>query len=705
MPADGTEGGEPCPGESAAPDARLDDETLTRTIGDAQTVRDVFEQMPNMMVGIGGPDQRFDAANAAYRTFFSRPRLVGLSVREAFAEVAGQRVYELVERVYATGKPQRGREWRFQVDVTGTGVPEEFYADFIMAPRRSADGTVSGLVVSLDDVTERVRERKAAEAHAADTEHRHRATRDVVAELQQALLPTALPALPQARVAGRYLVAAHDQAAGGDWFDAVPLADGSVALVVGDVVGHGVAASAAMGQLRAVLTELLTSEPDLATLLGRVDAFAARDPALRAATLALAVLDPATGTLRYGLAGHPPPLVVDDSGATRYLPDTGSPPLGTGSPPLMATETLAPGELVLLYSDGLIERPHRTLEQGMSELAQVSSDAATGRAMPTGAAPSPAERVCQLSVELLTRTGYADDVTTLAARRLPEPVPTFDRELRSHPASLGAVRRSLEAWLDALEPLAADRDAVALALWEAVTNAVEHAYPAGQPGTIWLHAALAPNGNVECRVTDHGAWRAPGRATTHRGRGLLLADQLVDRLTVSHHGDAGPSQDGKRPAQASGTVVQLRHRLNRPAMLASEASAQPAMPPDRPPYGVDTETRDDPPRVSVGGPIDITTSDELYRDLLGACRGGVLPLTVDLADVTHLASAGVRVLFDVRDQLAAHGQTLTVLAPAGSQARAVLDLVHLPSTEGDGALGAAAARSNRASAGNGPEPS
>src|SRR4249919_2602692 len=99
-------------------------------------------------------------------------------------------------------------------------------------------------------------------AHDDDTVARLVA-REIVAELQQALLPTSLPVLPRARIAARYLAAGHEQSAGGDWFDAIPLAGGSVALVVGDVVGHGVAASAAMGQLRAVLAELLAAEGDL----------------------------------------------------------------------------------------------------------------------------------------------------------------------------------------------------------------------------------------------------------------------------------------------------------------------------------------------------------------------------------------------------------------------------------------------------------
>jgi len=88
---------------------------------------------------------------------------------------------------------------------------------------------------------------------AADPEFGNPAGRGIVAELQEALLPTALPVLPRARIAARYLVAGQEQAAGGDWFDAIPLDGGAVALVVGDVVGHGLSASAAMGQLRAVL--------------------------------------------------------------------------------------------------------------------------------------------------------------------------------------------------------------------------------------------------------------------------------------------------------------------------------------------------------------------------------------------------------------------------------------------------------------------
>ena len=288
--------------------------------------------------------------------------------------------------------------------------------------------------------------------------------------------------LPRARIAARYLVAGQEQAAGGDWFDAIPLDGGAVALVVGDVVGHGLAASAAMGQLRAVLAELLAAEDDLGQVLRRTDAFAARMPSLRAATLVLVVLDPVAGTLRYTTCGHPPPLVIGVDGKARYLEGTGTGPLGTGSAPVLASSALAPGELVLLYSDGLVERPDRTIAEGMGELAVVAADAAANRPNGHGADPDAAERVCQLSVEVLTRTGHTDDITALAAQWLADPVPPLQLALPSARPSLTTARDAFADWLSRLDATADDWEALHLAMVEMVTNAIEHAYPREAPG-------------------------------------------------------------------------------------------------------------------------------------------------------------------------------------------------------------------------------
>jgi anti-sigma regulatory factor (Ser/Thr protein kinase)/anti-anti-sigma regulatory factor len=493
--------------------------------------------------------------------------------------------------------------------------------------------------------------------------------RRIVAEFQEALLPTTLPVLPQARIAARYLVAGHEQAAGGDWFDAIPLADGTVALIVGDVVGHGVAASAAMGQLRAVLAELLAAEKDLEHVLKRADAFAARMPALRAATLVLAVLDPADGEVRYTTCGHPPPLVIGTEGTARYLEGTGTGPLGTGSAPVLAADRLASGELLLLYSDGLIERPDQTMAEGMAELAAVAADAAGT----LGADPAAAERVCQLTVEQLTRAGHADDITALAAQWLAEPVPALHLELPSRRPSLTKARDAFAGWLSRLDAAADDWEALHLAMVEVFTNAIEHAYSHEAPGNVELDARLGDDGYVECLVTDQGTWRPPSPADADRGHGLMVAGQVVDRLLVSH-----PWQ------KAKGTTVALRHRLRRPAVLASGHRREHADRPDEPPFAVDTSVAaGGTARALVSGAVDITTADKLARRLLSVSRGGTIPLVADLSGVTQLASAGVRALYAVSGQLAAHGHALTLITAPGSGAGVVLDLVQLAHVPGE----------------------
>ena len=521
--------------------------------------------------------------------------------------------------------------------------------------------------------------------------------REIVAVLQEALLPTALPVLPRARIAARYLVAGQEQAAGGDWFDAIPLADGSVALVVGDVVGHGVAAAAAMGQLSAVLAELLAAQADLGTVLERADAFAARTPALRAATLVLAVLDPAGGTLRYTTCGHPPPLVIGIDRTARYLEGTGTGPLGTGSPPVLATSVLAPGELLMLYSDGLVERPGRTIAEGMAELAVAAVGAAAESAAESGAerarapaadpaAAEAAERVCQRTVELLTLAGRADDITTLAVQRLADPVPALRLELPSERASLTTARDAFAGWLSRLGAAADDADALHLALVEVFTNAIEHAYPRGEPGIIELEATLGDDGNVECRVTDHGSWRQPDPADADRGHGLMVAGQVVDQLLVSH-----PRRLADGTAGSRGTIVTLRHRLGRPAVLASGHDGAHASHPADPPFAVETSIAESATaRALVRGPVDITTADQLARRLLSVSRGGTVPLVADLTGVTQLASAGVRALYAVSGRMAAHGQGLTLITAPGSAAHLVLDLVRLAHIAGDQRLPAAA---------------
>jgi serine phosphatase RsbU (regulator of sigma subunit)/anti-sigma regulatory factor (Ser/Thr protein kinase)/anti-anti-sigma regulatory factor len=634
--------------------------------------REIFDVVPVMVIAFSGPEHRVTAANAASRALLGRGDLIGRTDREALPEFAGQQLHELLDRVYARDETEVAREWRFQVD-GGAGTIIDSYVDFVCAPWHTPDGAVAGVVIAANDTTAQVRQRNEALGQAADAHRQYEAARNVATELQQALLPTMLPVLPQTRLAARYLVADHEQAAGGDWFDAIVLADGVVALVVGDVVGHGVTASAAMGQLRAVLNDRLVANPDLAAALAEADAFAARTPGLHASTLALVALDPASGALRYATCGHPPPLVIADDGRTRFLPATGSGPLGTRSAPVLAVDQLEPGELVFLYSDGLVERPGLTNSDGMSELAKLAADAALNRARPAGSASSAPERVCQLTVELLTRTGYADDVTALAAQRLPEPVPPLQLELPATLAALTTARRALTEWMQAVDPVADDRAALQLAVAEILLNAVEHAYPPEKAGVIGLDLSIRDEGYVECRIADHGTWRIPDKSASSRGHGLMLVEHLIDDVLISH-----PPQVASVPRGTRGTIVTLRHRLHRPAVLGTEASSRQRAQLSEEPFEVDAGLTDNASLVIVRGPVDVFTAEQFTRELLTESCGGTLPLVADLTGVSQLASAGVGALFEVREQLTAQLQELTLIAEPGSDVATVLELVCLP---------------------------
>ncbi|ODU05195.1 MAG: hypothetical protein ABS81_08240 [Pseudonocardia sp. SCN 72-86] len=385
-----------------------------RVFGDPRVVAECFEDLPAHVFVFEGPEHVVAAVNRAVRAVL-RPgrRVVGLPVREALPEVDGQRLAEVLDTAYTGGRTVSGREWRVVVDDDGDGRLAELYLDFTVVPTRPGNGAARGVVLHAMDVTDVVAARRTAEAQATAFEQRYQAALDEVMALQRTLLPERLPVLPGLGIAARYLVADREQGAGGDWFDAVPLGDGRVGLVVGDVVGSGPRASAVMGQLRAVLMELLLDGSELPEVLARLDRFVARVPGATASTVCLAVLDPADGRLDYACCGHPPPLVLAADGQARYLPVGPGGPLGvvaTTTPVPVQSMRLRAGDVVLFYTDGLVERPDRPLQQGMDLLRVVADEArAPGTSsMPAAAA---ADRLCELTVERMTRDGHTDDVT------------------------------------------------------------------------------------------------------------------------------------------------------------------------------------------------------------------------------------------------------------------------------------------------------
>ncbi|MFI5934454.1 SpoIIE family protein phosphatase [Actinoplanes sp. NPDC051494] len=627
-------------------------------VTDPDIVASAADQMPFIVIVCEGADLRLVHVNAATRALVDGRETLGRTLADVFADVSGQQWIEMYAGVYRSGVPVTGAEWRATLTRPDGGIHEVF-ANFSITPWRHDDGTIRGVIGAGFDVTEMVRARATAERQTAQLRERYEQTRDVVTALQSELLPRGVPVLPGLQIAASYLLADADRAAGGDWYDAIVRPDGTVALVVGDVVGHGVTASGVMGQLRAVLDDRLSCGATIAESLAAADRFARRLPAAHATTVGVVVLDRVAGTLAYCTAGHPPPLVVDAGGTTRYLPGTGGTPLGTGGEFPVRHDRLGDGDLLLLYSDGIVERPGRTLEQGRADLARVAATAATGQAL-HAPGDTAAGRVCGQTVELLVRaTGHTDDITLLAAQRVPA---TADLDL-ALPAELGSLRASrvaLAGWLSAAGATPQDAFALQHALGELVTNAIEHGFD-GEFGrdTIALHVRLSGAGEVEATVTDHGTWREPARES-HRGRGLALTAQLIGSLTMA--------------PGTNGTVATVRHALLRPA--GTPAPGDPAGPPD--PGDPLLVTADGPDAVRVSGAVDTGSAAHLQQDLLRRGRGGNLPLTVDLTGVTHLASAGVSALHHVAGQHRQQGAALDLTAAAGSPAQLVLAMVALP---------------------------
>jgi serine phosphatase RsbU (regulator of sigma subunit) len=265
-----------------------------------------------------------------------------------------------------------------------------------------AAGQVAAAVTDAQAVE---RERRRAEERAELDRARAQFFTEVAVTLQRAVLgPTVLPA----GFAVHYEPATGTLEVGGDWYDVVDLPDGTYGVVVGDVVGRGLPAAAVMGQLRSAGRALLLESRSPAHVLSALDRFAALVPGAVCSTVFCAIVDPATGTLRYSSAGHVPAIVVEADGTFRFLTEAGSLPLAVlddlDRPE--ADVLLQPGSTLLLYTDGLVERRDEDLDVGM---ARAAAALAEGRHL------APAQLVGMLTNQLLD-DAPDDDVALLLYR-------------------------------------------------------------------------------------------------------------------------------------------------------------------------------------------------------------------------------------------------------------------------------------------------
>jgi PAS domain S-box-containing protein len=377
-----------------------------------------------------------------------------------------------------------------------------------------------------------IHERKSMEEslyRVYEREHR------IAETLQRSLLPEKLPEIEGLELAARYLPAGTETAIGGDWYDAMELPDGRVALVVGDVVGHGLRAAAIMGQLRTASRAYAQVEPSPAEVVARLNRLIVGGEEEGMATVLFLVLDRDNGRVVFTSAGHPPPLVLGPGGP-RFLEGGRSVPVGAADPAVFreGEDTLAPGSTLLLYTDGLVERRDVPLEHRLAQLAAAAG--AAGGELP--------DLCAQIVSAVLGRSEPGDDVALLAVRPRPIASPVLELTLPAEPEALAILRRRLGRFLHAAGAAEHEVYELTLTVCEAAGNAIEHAY--GPEDASFDVLVTLSSGEVRAEVRDRGRWRDPRGES--RGRGLRIIEGLMDEVDLA--------------IEQGGTVVRMRRRLS-----------------------------------------------------------------------------------------------------------------------------------------------
>jgi CheY-like chemotaxis protein/anti-sigma regulatory factor (Ser/Thr protein kinase) len=335
-------------------------------------------------------------------------------------------------------------------------------------------------------------------------------------------------------VAAVYQPGGEAMRVGGDWYLVVPLEhQGQVAISVGDVVGHGLPAAIAMSRLRAAVAASALTDADPGAVLTSLDRYAATVPGARCATVSYAVIDLETGDgtarISYSCAGHPYPLLVTPDQPPVFLSAGRRVPVAAWETPLeqnTAVHELAAGSVILLYTDGLIERPGETLDEGFARL----QGAAAYRAdLPVG----------DLCDELLERMappgGYTDDVVVLALRPCHSSARSFATAVPASLDYIAEARHRLRDWISGVDVAPQRASDILLAIGEAVTNAIEHGSGGDATKTVSIEAFVRGH-TVTATISDAGQWSGDSSASQRslqRGRGLTMINGLADDVKTS----------------------------------------------------------------------------------------------------------------------------------------------------------------------------
>lgn len=390
-----------------------------------------------------------------------------------------------------------------------------------LAPRRFTSEDIRLLQIAAERIALATQTRRAEVERAA------------AAVFQRSLLPGQLPVVPGLELAARY-VPAEDGGVGGDWYDVFTLPSGRLCIVIGDVVGRGLVAADVMGRMRNALRAYALLGGDPAEVLGRLDQHVQHFEPEMMATVLLVMFEPSFERLYLSSAGHPPPVLARPGQPTVLVEMPSDHPVGVpgGLRRRTTTVNLAPGALLCFYTDGLVESPSSSLEVGLARLCD-------------SVKAGPVDSLCRnVMARLVGDEVPGDDIAVLAVRRQDSgDIAPLDLVVPALPWSLRDIRLAVRRWLSAVGAAPRPVADLLVAVGEACSNAVEHAYGPGG-GTVRVRLELQLP-YVLATVRDTGRWRMP--RDEDRGRGTLFMRDCSDDLRIDH--------------SPTGTNVVIRRRL------------------------------------------------------------------------------------------------------------------------------------------------
>ena len=410
-----------------------------------------------------------------------------------------------------------------------TGVREQRAKGWVTIPLVTREGVRGALHLSLraarafsEDERAWLQSMVSQCGQALERATQYEAEQTIAETLQRSVLPSSLPRVEGVQLAARYLPGSEQLDVGGDWFDAIQLPDGKLGLVVGDVVGKGVQAAASMAQLRNAIRAFSVDRMKPSSVLVRLNRLADEVLDTSFATLAYLALEPESGMCRLSSAGHPPPAIAYPDGHVELVEGARGLPLGAQPRTTYRQETiqLPAGSVVLLYTDGLIERRGRSIDEGLTALREA-----------VAAAPKDPDRLLEHILEhVVGNDERGDDIALLAARVLPVAPRPLELRLAAQVSSMDLVRDAMRAWLRGLELERSEIEDVVLATWEACANAIEHAVaPTEQIVVVRGHV---DDSRLRVTVADTGSW-APPFDRADRGLGLRLIEALVSSVAIT----------------------------------------------------------------------------------------------------------------------------------------------------------------------------